>query len=184
MFFIHFFLISSDCCIMKIKDNINIRISYFLRFVLIFFVRCVLFVYLYIIMYTVWFFQVTFIAVNCWEPSGNCATEGSLTRYPAIAVYTRGLLPIVYDGPIRADYLSAFVRKTCHPLKVIHSKDYMQYLHSRYDVSYNGIILSRYDILKNILATFRATSDIFQLELHKGSPDSRLTSSWFNNVWC
>lgn len=73
--------------------------------------------------------QVSFIAINCWHPRGQCAALGekSFPRYPHIHAVIKDIM-VEYIGPLSIKYLNAFIQNILHPIQYLHDgTDFVDY---------------------------------------------------------
>lgn len=60
--------------------------------------------------------QVTFSAVNCWQPGSECKTQYSkVHKWPILIAYPTHGRGIQYNGPLVAVHMIAFLKKLISP---------------------------------------------------------------------
>ena len=75
------------------------------------------------------FFQVPFVAINCFNPNGECRKVFNMAKYPQILVAIRdvGLLP--YTGPHQLTYLSKYIEFLERPIERIDTfEQFLQFI--------------------------------------------------------
>uniref|UniRef100_A0A5S6QPN5 Thioredoxin domain-containing protein n=1 Tax=Trichuris muris TaxID=70415 RepID=A0A5S6QPN5_TRIMR len=61
--------------------------------------------------------QVSFYAINCWEPAGLCRQERQPREFPILQAFIQQVPPaFVYSGPITADYMLKFIDNLITPM--------------------------------------------------------------------
>lgn len=61
--------------------------------------------------------RVKFVAVNCWQPHGECRTQyNKVYKWPVLIAYLPHGRGVQYNGPISAPHIIEFLNKVCHPI--------------------------------------------------------------------
>ncbi|CAG9856574.1 unnamed protein product [Phyllotreta striolata] len=62
--------------------------------------------------------RVKFVAVNCWQPQGECRTQyNKVYKWPVLIAYLPHGRGIQYNGPLRAPHMIEFLNKVCQPIR-------------------------------------------------------------------
>jgi len=67
--------------------------------------------------------ELSFLAIDCFNPDGECRKTFKLLKYPQVAVQIRNVGLYSYYGPFEFDYLTRFINEIKKPLKRIDSFD-------------------------------------------------------------
>ncbi|XP_074649336.1 thioredoxin domain-containing protein 11-like [Tubulanus polymorphus] len=65
--------------------------------------------------------QITFAAVNCWWPTGQCRKKYKFYSYPVIFLYHTTLNGFRYNSHLTADHMVVFLERYLLPLVPLHS---------------------------------------------------------------
>nr|XP_002731541.2 PREDICTED: thioredoxin domain-containing protein 11-like [Saccoglossus kowalevskii] len=63
--------------------------------------------------------QVTFLAVNCWFPSGSCRKSVPLKYFPMLMAYNSNFEGIQYHGILKTTYMVDFLERICSPVSYV-----------------------------------------------------------------
>lgn len=79
--------------------------------------------------------QITFSAVNCWQPGSECKTQYSkVNKWPILIAYPTHGRGVQYNGPLVAAHMMAFLKKLISPFSKEETIDLM----SQHDVVVTG----------------------------------------------
>ncbi|KAL3274082.1 hypothetical protein HHI36_015500 [Cryptolaemus montrouzieri] len=77
--------------------------------------------------------EVTFSAVNCWQPGSECKTQYSkFYRWPVLIAYPTHGRGLQYNGPLVAVYMMQFLKKLINPFTRSSDRNVLTLLH-KYD---------------------------------------------------
>jgi hypothetical protein len=79
--------------------------------------------------------EISFLAVDCFNPDGECRKTLRLLKYPQVAVQIRNVGFYSYNGPFELNYLTRFINEIKSPLKRIDSLDEFIQSVLKYDVN-------------------------------------------------
>ncbi|XP_012936183.2 thioredoxin domain-containing protein 11 isoform X2 [Aplysia californica] len=65
--------------------------------------------------------KVSFAAVNCWWPEGDCRKRYKFLMFPVVMVYHTKLDGYRYSGVMRSEHLIRFVENLLYPVTLVHS---------------------------------------------------------------
>jgi hypothetical protein len=90
--------------------------------------------------------QMTFAAVNCWWPDGECGKSFKIKRYPVLLAYLRGVGEVEYRGPLVVSYLISFLDHLLNPLERLVSAGDLLHLRAKHD----GVVVAYFDFDRSI----------------------------------
>ncbi|XP_057651528.1 thioredoxin domain-containing protein 11 [Diorhabda carinulata] len=62
--------------------------------------------------------KVNFIAINCWQPHGECRTKyNRVYKWPVLIAYLPHGRSVHYNGLLSAPHIVQFLKKVCNPIK-------------------------------------------------------------------
>ncbi|XP_044758505.1 thioredoxin domain-containing protein 11 [Coccinella septempunctata] len=78
--------------------------------------------------------EVTFVAVNCWQPGSECRTQNSkVQKWPVLIAYPTHGRGIQYNGPLIAVHMMAFLKRLISPFTNIESTVIRHQILPQYD---------------------------------------------------
>ena len=85
--------------------------------------------------------QVTFMAVNCWQPGSECRNQYKVSNFPVLVLYIRNSFKqdtraVTYEGPRESGHLIKFLSQSIKPLTHISSHSDIAKLQLDHSVSY------------------------------------------------
>ena len=60
--------------------------------------------------------KISFVAINCFNPNGECRKSFNLVKYPQILLQIRDVGLLQYNGPFEFIYLSNYLKLIQQPL--------------------------------------------------------------------
>lgn len=79
--------------------------------------------------------QISFAAVNCWWPDGECSKSYRIKKFPIFIAHLRNIGEVEYKGPLVANYLIPFLDNLLNPVRPIQNEGDLLDLKSKHDVS-------------------------------------------------
>lgn len=85
--------------------------------------------------------KISFIAVNCFNPSGTCRQTFDLIKYPEILLQINNVGIFTYQGPYELSYISKYLDVIQSPLTRIDNLDEF----SEFVIQNDGAVIGRFD---------------------------------------
>lgn len=86
--------------------------------------------------------KIAFVAINCFNPNGECRKSFNLIKYPQILLQIRDVGLLQYNGPADFNYLSNYLKSIQQPLNRIDDlEEFIKFLLVN-DVTYLQLFLS------------------------------------------